>query len=798
MSRLQRTLMCLTRFSSRFPKSVLFVALLVSLFCTIASVNIHFNMDITDLLSEKLPMVKSLRDLEKKTSGGSFQIVTVQSPDPKANQAFLKKLGARLAKSDKVELVLSALPAKFFEKRALLYADLKDLKAFKKRLKKKIQYENKQNNPLFVSLTEEKDPGLSFGDIESKYNARLEKMKAGLTSEQGRFQGLLIRPTENANNAAFSRKFVRELKEAVAATQPASFHKGMQIGYFGDYTLILNEVDSITMDIVRSSVITGVLLLLLLFLFFRRVRLLLLVSLPLLVGMAWTVGFAYLAIGSLNMITGFIGVILLGLGIDYSIHLISRYQDERAQGKDVQTALEESFGHTGEATLFGAMTTAATFLTLSISQFKGFSEFGLIAGVGILLCLCSIFSVLPALIVCLHKVKAESAPKKQKRLQLSHETKAFPWARTIAGTASVLLIFFVGLSFALRFEYRQYKVSYLPKGEAAYLKETKRIQKLYPRSLNPTIFAVKDGEKARRLMDTLESYKTTPSSKELVGDILSAVRFLPEKQKQKYQVLKEINLLLKKNDVEEMVSGKTLKRLQEWKPLLAATPFGINELPMPVQKMFLTKDGGHLVYSFSHVNFNNGEKAIQLKDLLSAVEVDSKVYVPASPALIYGLLLSTIFEDGLRSILIALGLVIFLLLVSFRSFKMTFLALLPLMFGLFGMLALMAWFDIRLSFINIVAIPVLIGVGLDNGVHLIHRYLEDPKRCVRSAWLPLWKPLSLATLTSVLGFVGMLFCSHSGLKGIGVLATIGMGTCLLGSLLVLPAFMQTLGTRSSC
>ncbi len=127
------------------------------------------------------------------------------------------------------------------------------------------------------------------------------------------------------------------------------------------------------------------------------------IGLPLIMSLAWTGGVAYLTIETLNLMTATLGLVLFGLGIDYGIHFFARYSEERAYGKSIEEAAETTFISSGQAISVGALTTAAALYVLIAADFKGFSEFGLVAGTGILLSLVSMMVIMPALLVLLER-----------------------------------------------------------------------------------------------------------------------------------------------------------------------------------------------------------------------------------------------------------------------------------------------------------------------------------------------------------------------------------------------------------
>ncbi|MBU53140.1 MAG: hypothetical protein CL920_30975 [Deltaproteobacteria bacterium] len=787
---IKRYLGRLSSFSARRPVFVCVVGLIATIVGIWLALGLRINSSLTDLLSNQFPEVRSVKKLLKDTKGLGYEMVTATSPDPKANTRFLRALQQKLRKVPEVDFSMFRAPMDFFRKRALMFVSLDDLKDVHKRIKKKIAYENRKNNPLVVSLMEDSDPGLPFGKLEKKYASQQPNVQETYSAEQGRYQGLLIRPNGFANDAIFSAKYVKTIHKVVEGLKPTSFHPKMKIDYHGTFTEAHLEFLGIEADISRSSMMTAFLLLFLLGIYFRSLRALILLMIPLGMGIAWTMGVAYLIVGYLNMITGFISAILLGLGIDYGIHILSRYQQERAASHDLHAAVQVTGEETGTAVLIGCATTAIAFSCLGLSSFKGFSQFGLIAGSGILLCLFAMLTVLPALISLAERWKPEQIiPPKQESVE--ERGRVFPFSKPIMFLAGLVLLgSFFALSGHVKFEYDRFRIGYLPKGYDFEMKRMKRFQTLFHQSLAPTVFTVSNEKEARGLLAALRQRAAKVKDTQALTQFVSIFTFVPGLQKEKQRVLAKIKRLLKKNDAASWLEGKDKERYKAFRKMLAVAPFGPKDLPLILQRNFMTPAGDFLIHVMSRSNLSHGLDAMKLRTYLTDLQANGKTYVPAGSAIVYALLLNTVIWDGLLAIGLSLLIVLLLLWGDFRSFWPTALAFFPLLFGMLGMFVIMAIFDLRISFVNMVIFPVLVGIGIDNGVHLMHRYLEEPEAGVLSAWKRMAGPIIMATCTSVVGFLGMITGAHSGLVTLGILAVVGLVACLISSLLVQPAMME--------
>jgi hypothetical protein len=129
---------------------------------------------------------------------------------------------------------------------------------------------------------------------------------------------------------------------------------------------------------------------------------------------------------------------------------------------------------------------------------------------------------------------------------------------------------------------------------------------------------------------------------------------------------------------------------------------------------------------------------------------------------------------------------------NFRSLRWAGLALIPLVVGILWMLLVMELVGIDLNFYNMIVLPAVLGIGNDAGVHLVHRYREEGRRSIRYVLRSTGEHVTMGSLTTMIGFGGLLLSFHPGLRSIGVLAVIGIGATLLAALTFLPALVQWL------
>lgn len=214
-----------------------------------------------------------------------------------------------------------------------------------------------------------------------------------------------------------------EIIEAIISRLDAKrYHKGLKVVYGGGLKDMQTEYQAVIDDVARSIAITILSIFALMAIFFRSARSALRIFIPLIMSNICALGITFLTIGYLNLITAFIFAILIGLGIDFGIHILARYRREVANGQDVIAALRCSVTETGRPILLGGLTTSAAFFILMLGSFRGFTQFGFVAGIGVLLSLFVMLSVMPALVIISERIRPSKAPTFKLRRPIGERT----------------------------------------------------------------------------------------------------------------------------------------------------------------------------------------------------------------------------------------------------------------------------------------------------------------------------------------------------------------------------------------
>lgn len=273
---------------------------------------------------------------------------------------------------------------------------------------------------------------------------------------------------------------------------------------------------------------------------------------------------------------------------------------------------------------------------------------------------------------------------------------------------------------------------------------------------------------------------------------------VPDSQDQKMLVMARIDTLVE-SDAAALVKGKDRENLDDLKELLAKRKrIGLEDIPRKMVERFIGKDGtlGEFVFVFPRVKLRDGREAIRFSHDVHEIDLDSgNKFFASSSNIVFADMLEVMFAESRVAVGLALLAVFLLVLLDVRSVRATFLILTPLVAALFWMAGIMHLFDIKLNFFNIVVIPSVIGIGIDNGVHIFHRYREEGPGSLLRVLRTTGLPVSASVITTMLGFFGLVFAQHNGLNSIGDLAVIGLSMTLVAALTLLPALLQFLEDR---
>lgn len=798
-----------------------------------ATLNLRIDSDFSNLIPPDYSSVQALDRLRATIGGESEAAVVIESPSFEANKRFAEVLIPEV-------LALQGTGYKepyftradfrhemgFLRDNALYFATEAELDSLQQYLEDEIEQARLEANPFYFELEDEEVEADSLEEmLQTAYDLLLGNEYP--ISEDSTVMAIRFYPSGAQTNIGFIEDAYRDLEQLVVTLEPTAFHPDMEVTLAGRLLRQLVEVQVITQD-VQKTFGAGVLMLMVMvvaYFFYKsyqvragqrfsgRVLLselartpvtALLLGFPLLASEAWTFGLAFLIYGSLNLMTSTLGLVLFGMGIDFGIHFYARYAEERGQGRGVAEAVEQTFMTTGQAITVVALTTAAAFFILMLADFRGFSEFGFIAGTGILLALLAMIVLLPALLVFFEQMHLLNlmtpAAQVARRLAAapSPTNGYFATRRPMRRTPRLLLVLSFGAIFLaltvlpqVAFEYN---FSALAPEYEAYNALQRKARLVYSdhSTRNAAYILTDHPAEATAVTEALRAH--------VVADTLTptvrAVEYLQDRfpmaaaaQQAKLQHLEEIRRLLE-DPFLEASDSEELDRLRQAASTQA--PIALAQVPDFIKRPFMTKEGaiGHLVIIYPSVGLSDGRKSMQFSDDVGTVTtVDGTVYHAGSTSLVAADMLRLMQREAPLMVGLTLLMIVGFKLFVLQKLRWVLLALLPLAASFLWMFGLMVVLGLKLTFYNLVVLPTVLGIGDDSGIHLVHRYREEGRGSIRRVLRSTGEHITISALTTMVGFGGLLFSMHPGMRSIGEVAVLGIGLTLVAALVFLPALL---------
>jgi len=674
-----------------------------------------------------------------------------------------------------------------------------------------------RKSPLIEDV-EYKLPNISFNDKAKRIEDKLDIYYTFYNTAKKDSFLIFVSPIKPPGDIEFSKKL---MKEVLQLEQKAKSMLGgdsieLDIKYAGGYTIALEESRNVEKNVKLSIFTSLVCVLVLFFLFFKRVGILFCVGIPLVMAILWTLMIAYFAVGSLNIMTVAFAAILVGLGIDSGIHISNRFLLEVSLGRNPYQAIQRTILTTGEGVFFSCVTTAVAFYSLLFTGFKGAAEFGFLIGTGVVLCMIAMLLVLPSLLIM------SAVIWRRRRKPALNLSKLQPLAVFVEKygrrTAVFFIVIFVLFCFSifphkniLEFDNR---LDSMGSRENKAFEIQKKILQRFGNCFEPIAIVARDKNpdqamillenimpKVRRLVD-----KGTLTKSESIFKYLPSLEkrriFLEERKKIK-NTEKALDYLLKslKNDKTKKEEYKFfLQERDKILPLLQ-NDFSLKELtysklqkivPKSLFNKFFAEDkktGDYYVICYMYpAERIVGEE--QIKDLATYLDIDgTKVTITGMSLMISRM--EYLVKKEIRGVTISIAMALILLLFFiYRRIPLVIISLVPVLMSLLATLLVMLALGIKLNYMNIVAFPLIIGMGIDDSIHMIYRYFENNEKKIGAVIEQTGRAILLTSLTTMAAFGSLTLSGHNGLMSLGIIAFVGIAFCLLFSIFVLPGLIM--------
>ena len=634
---------------------------------------------------------------------------------------------------------------------------------------------------------------------------------------------------------------IHELAEEVGLDK-ADAHVHVRVT--GELALSSEELETVTRGTAISGVLSFIAVTGILFFGLRSWKLMASTSLALSMGLVWTFAFATLAIGSLNMVSVAFAVLFIGLGDDFGVHFCLRWQDLYGKGGDSAEALRETARDVGLSLLLAAITVAIGFLAFAPTDYVGVAELGVISAGGIILSVIASLTLIPALITLLKPPLPKPRPVRPPSAWMSRLV-SFPVrnARAVRWGSLGLALVCVPFLMQVRFEYNPLRLRVQTADSVTAFNDLLSTDGLSPWSV--TVLA-KDRAAADAIAERLKKLDT-------VDHTMTLSDFIPEDQEQKLAILEDVALMMappppadvvahtptpdeeveslrsfltKTNEMpatldpktrtaldklrtavsglvtklegqDETARAESLRRLEKSvvgtlpdqvkriDTALQAQPIDAKDLPPDLVRDTVAPDGRVRVDAYPKHDLGRDDKELQrfADSATNALPEASGIAVTTVES---ARVVVKSFREALAGAALAITV---LLLVLWRRVSDTAIAMAPLLLSAAVLAAIGVIFNLPFNFANVLVLPALLGIGIDSGIHLVHRWRHmagesDPLLETSTA-----RGVVQSTLTTIASFGTLAISPHPGMASLGLLLTLGLSLILVANLVLIPALV---------
>ncbi len=781
---------------------------------------LDIDSDLRALLPQNDPVVENLQRLEGKFATGSINVV-VKGGTAQQRHAYADALAPKLEASEHIYDVEYRLRSEFFVEHALYYLNDAAWGELVERVEAWTHYELCTANPdVCLGDPDAKAPDRLREFIQSKQDESLARTGFEDYYEREGIEALVLlaHPAGRSSDLDFAQAVTEQSRELAASVlaQPDAPWSDSDLTWniIGPFAVKADEYATMRKDMVKSGTFALLGVILVVFLVFRSARAVFTLLLPLLAGVTWAMGTTQLVLGHLNTLTSLISTVVMGMGIDAGIHFLLRARRERNECDDAE-AIERAFVGLVVPLLVASATTMGAFLVMASSAFPAFTEFGLIALLGVALCLLSMVTVFPALL----RLVGVKAPK---TVREDGDYRRFVVAiLRRPRTLLILLVVVCGLAALgasrVGFERNGRKLQ-ADRTRALFNRDYDLVGDIFGKDIHAGIAVVDNLDRAREILATAKQVRAEleadPERHTMVAEVVGLPDLLPDPEidgATRLEAIEELTedipettwdrLEKRSKDADETgsqdggdeLSPRDARRLRK---MFAAKPVTIDRLPPEVLSKLRGASGEYAIYAYP-----NFDSADILDGVVFAEETDAYLGDGGDEAFVgeasvYATMYQMMWSEAPIILGTAAGLIAFLVLVQMRSLVRMLITVLPLVLSLWWLLALMGTTGVNFTLFNIPILPAILGIGVDNGVYLTDRIsrLRDQADGLARGLQETGTAIMAATATTAIGFASFIIADSGGLRGIGKLAVLGILCAAAAAILVIPT-LSALFTR---
>ncbi len=647
-------------------------------------------------------------------------------------------------------------------------------------------------------------------------------------SSDGRFGFIMLRLEPGDDTFNPGGKAAARLRELVV--QARTKFKDVKIGLTGLPIMEDDEMTESQSSMFWASLISMIGVGILFVAGFGGIRHALLANTILLIGMAWSFAYATATVGHLNILSVTFTATLIGIGIDYGVYYCARYIQLRKEVGDIHTAILETSRSAGPAITTGAISTAVSFFAAGCTSFVGVAELGIIAGGGILLCAVAELTLLPATLLLVDR----SRWGRKMPVPLAVHKWVDPFLKKPRLTLAVAIVATVIMALGLG---KLWYDNNLLNMQAVGLESVELERRLLNEANQSAWYALSIADTPQQLLERKAAMEKLPSverteeivsllpgdaaaKQPLIHDMAERLAPLPghvplipvERPELIIQQIGQLQQMLAvvapqapfarqlgqlRGALEKLPSAdaytllsrfqqqgaeELLARLRLLKVVAGPEPPQWSDLPPSLVERFVGMTGKHLLRIYGRGNTWDSHALAAFVDEVRSVDP----HVTGNPLQAHEASLD-MQRSFQQAAMYSMAIIIVVLWLDFRNWQYPLLAALPLGVGVLESFGLMGWLNIPLNPANMIALPLILGIGIDYGVHIVHEFREQkgPYRMSPGTAVA----VLVDVLTTIVGYGSLMIASHQGLCSLGRVLTLGVTCCLFSSLIMLPALL---------
>jgi uncharacterized protein len=845
-------------FSGSRPLLVLLLSLLCLALTWSYASHLELRSDFLELLPRDSPGFVAYEHQLGRVGGGGSLLVIAESPNVKANERFIDAVADQLdgwveeqracaracvAAPDCLRACGPPLIAyvergtkdvrAFIDRDRWLYASEEDLESAYDRLDRQIAVrsglvegldddEGSGSDRAQAPAGDKKAPSaLGLGELrselKSKY-ARMDEFPSGyFETPDGHQVGLRIVSQSTGTGDERGDRLLARVRQLTDKLDPRSFDEGMRVGLAGDIPNAAAEKQSLVSEAAWASALVLAVILGGVVFYYRSFWSIPVIVLPALLGVGFAYSFAMARFGYVNTTGAFLGAIIVGNGINYPIVLLSRYREFRARGLPPEKARRDAVWNAFRAELVGACVGSIAYGSLTITRFRGFNQFGLIGFIGMLLVWVTIIPCVPALISLQERLQTKmpwmrprSAPARTSGPLvgwIARATERAPWAFltgaiVLSGLAAWKLPSYLRDPWEYNFNNLGSKQS--KAGGAA--EWSNKADDVFggKNNISGALMLADTPEQVPLLKAQIlknDASDAMGPARALIAEVLTVADLLPgtiDEQRRKIGVLDRIRERLTPA-VLATLSPAERTEVDEMTPPASLEPIGPNDLPSLYRRRFEENNG--TVGTVFYVKYRNDVVLSDGHNLLRIARTTDNVVLPdgtkvltASRSTVFAEMIRSMERDGPLATAAAFGAVVLVVAIATHNLRGALVVLASLVMGVLWTVGGAAYLNVKLNFLNFIALPITFGVGCEYpfNVYDRSRLLGGD---VSGSLLRVGGAVALCSYTTTVGYSSLLLADMQALQSFGWVAMSGEIACLASALFVVPSMLHVLARR---